>query len=195
MLYQLSYRRLATCSGQVASGHRKVHLVCDACLYVENSRRHVRARRCPSTSRTHEQGTHGHFRHRSRCTAIFTTCQQRLFSLVGRAPAQQAGGRGFESHRRLLGDPAADMSVAAESQRGIRWGRRRMRPTPWRYRRWPQRPTPDHCREMTCPQTCVSQGHAGFPPRQARLRTVVSINVDFCDDRHMAAWSSGMILA
>ena len=25
-----------------------------------------------------------------------------LFSLVGRAPAQEAGGRGFESHRRLI---------------------------------------------------------------------------------------------
>ena len=30
-----------------------------------------------------------------------------LFSLVGRAPAQQAGGRGFESHRRLLWKTAA----------------------------------------------------------------------------------------
>ena len=43
-----------------------------------------------------------------------------LFSLVGRAPAQQAGGHGFESHRRLI-HAAFALEALSDTQRRAVW--------------------------------------------------------------------------
>ena len=88
------------------------------------------------------------------------------------------------------------MSVAAASPQGTRWGRRRMGPHiggtdgGHNVRR---QTIADKWHALTI--FCESMPKTQSPSRQAALRILVSMNVDFCVDRHMAAWSSGMILA